>query len=140
MVEGTDQILQQEIGILGQAPFDVSSADNIRRLSDHSRVQGHIYPLALLCYNIMPPPPEVEKEIGERRMISYHGLGLSVSQEINFSEVASGIDSPEEAKLIFSQALYDSVCEQYNVLESAVHGNQGLNASNAIVSLSQPWK
>ncbi|RRT53707.1 hypothetical protein B296_00049666 [Ensete ventricosum] len=41
------------------APFDASSVDNMKRLVDHSGVVGHIYPLALLCYEVMPPPPEV---------------------------------------------------------------------------------
>lgn len=42
-----------------QAKFDVSSVDNMRRLVEHAGVPGHIYPLALLCYDIMPPPAQV---------------------------------------------------------------------------------
>ncbi|KAF8380748.1 hypothetical protein HHK36_028238 [Tetracentron sinense] len=121
------------------APFDVSSVDNMRRLADHSGVPGHIYPLALICHDIMPPPPQVEKEIGERRVISFHGTGLSVAPEISFNEIAAGCENSEEAKVAFSQALYNSVAEQYNVLKSAIHGKQGLDASNSAVSLSQPW-
>ncbi|KAK1326265.1 hypothetical protein QJS10_CPA01g02960 [Acorus calamus] len=122
------------------APFDASSVDNIRRLTEHSSVPGHLYPLALLCSDVMPPPPQVEKQIGERRMISYHGVGLSVASEMNFKTIASGLDNPEEAKSAFSLALYDSVCEQYNVLKSAIYGNKGLSASNTAVSLSKPWE
>ncbi|XP_058085693.1 glycerol-3-phosphate acyltransferase ATS12, chloroplastic-like [Magnolia sinica] len=127
-------------GELYPAPFDASSVDNIRRLSDHSGVPGHIYPLSLLCYDIMPPPPQVEKQIGERRMISYHGVGLSVAPEMSFNEITAGIANPEEAKVVFSQSLFDSVTEQYKVLKSAIYGNQGLEASNSIISLSQPWQ
>ncbi|XP_064995675.1 glycerol-3-phosphate acyltransferase ATS12, chloroplastic isoform X4 [Musa acuminata AAA Group] len=83
------------------ASFDESSVNNMRRLVDHSGVMGHMYPLALLCYEVMPPPPE--------------------------------------AKKAFVWALYGSVIEQYNVLESAIYGFQGLNASNSIISLSLPW-
>ncbi|RWR87303.1 Phospholipid/glycerol acyltransferase [Cinnamomum micranthum f. kanehirae] len=114
------------------ALFDSSSVDNIRRLSDHSGVPGHIYPLGLLCYDVMPPPPQVEKQIGERRLISYHGVGLSVAPEMSFSEIASDIENHEEAKAAFSKALYASVTEQYSVLKSAIHGNQGLDASNSV--------
>lgn len=42
-----------------QAPFDSASVDNMRRLTEHAGVPGHIYPLAILCYDIMPPPPQV---------------------------------------------------------------------------------
>ncbi|GAB2273436.1 Glycerol-3-phosphate acyltransferase ATS12, chloroplastic [Dionaea muscipula] len=120
------------------APFDVSSVDNMRRLVEHASVPGHIFPLALLCYDIMPPPLEVEKEIGEKRIISFHGAGLSVAPEINYSDLAVGVNE-EEAKKLYTQALYDSVLEQYKVLQAAIHGKQGLLASSPSVSLSQPW-
>ncbi|KAJ8650536.1 hypothetical protein MRB53_003559 [Persea americana] len=122
------------------APFDSSSVDNIRRLLDHSGVPGHVYPLALLCHDIMPPPLQVEKQIGERRLISYHGVGLSVAPEMSFNGITAGIEKPEEAAALFSQALYTSVIEQYNVLKSAINENKGLEASNSLVTLSQPWK
>jgi len=43
----------------GQAPFNSSSVDNMRRLLEHAGVPGHIYPLSLLCYEVMPPPQQV---------------------------------------------------------------------------------
>ncbi|KAJ7953400.1 Glycerol-3-phosphate acyltransferase, chloroplastic [Quillaja saponaria] len=121
------------------APFDTSSVDNMRRLAEHSGPQGHIYPLAILCHDIMPPPRQVEKEIGERRDISFHGTGLSVAPEISFSEIAAAYRSPEEAKEAYTGALYNSVNEQYKVLKSAIHDKKGLEASTPSVSLSQPW-
>ncbi|KAK8639955.1 hypothetical protein V6N13_138321 [Hibiscus sabdariffa] len=121
------------------APFDSSSVDNMRRLIEHSGVPGHIYPLALLCYDIMPPPLQVEKEIGEKRIITFHGAGLSVAPEISFPEIAAACEK-SESRDAYTQALYKSVNEQYNVLKSAIHGQQGLEASTAAISLSQPWK
>ncbi|CAL8155679.1 unnamed protein product [Prunus armeniaca] len=121
------------------APFDASSLDNLRRLAEHSAAPGHIYPLALLCHNIMPPPLQVEKEIGEKRMISFHGTGLSVAPEITFSDISASCQNPEEARETYTQALYKIVTEQYNVLKSAIHCKQGLKASTPNVSLSQPW-
>ncbi|XP_022717315.1 glycerol-3-phosphate acyltransferase, chloroplastic-like isoform X2 [Durio zibethinus] len=81
----------------------------------------------------------VEKEIGEKRIINFHGAGLSVAPKISIPEIAAGCEKPEEAKDVYTQALYKSVSEQYNVLKSAIHGKQGLEASTAGVSLSQPW-
>ncbi|XWS38799.1 hypothetical protein CRYUN_Cryun19dG0161200 [Craigia yunnanensis] len=121
------------------APFDSSSVDNIRRLIEHSGAPGHIYPLALLCHDIMPPPPKVEKEIGEKRVITFHGAGLSVAPKISLQEIVVASEKSEEAKDVYTQALYKSVTEQYNVLKSAIHGKKGLEASTAGVSLSQPW-
>ncbi|XP_039057236.1 glycerol-3-phosphate acyltransferase ATS12, chloroplastic-like [Hibiscus syriacus] len=119
-------------------PFDSSSVDNMRRLIRHSGGAGHIYPLALLCYDIMPPPPKVEKEIGEKRIIAFHGVGLSVAQKICPLETAAACKNSEEAKGAYAQALHRSVTEQYNVLKRAIHGKQGLEATTAGVFLSQP--
>lgn len=111
----------------------------MRRLAEHSGIPGHIYPLALLCHDIMPPPPQVEREVGEKRVISFHGAGLSVAPEISFADIITASKNPEEAKEVYTQAFYNSVTEQYNVLKSAIHGKQGLKASIPSVSLSQPW-
>ncbi|KAE8727057.1 Glycerol-3-phosphate acyltransferase [Hibiscus syriacus] len=114
------------------APFDSSSVDNMRRLIESSGTPGHMYPLALLCHDIMPPPSQVEKEIGEQRIIAFHGTGLSVAPEI-----AAAGEKSEEVKDAYTQALYKSVTDQYNVLKSAIHGEQGLEASTEGVALSQ---
>lgn len=127
------------IGEWVPAPFDTSSVDNMRRLAEHSGTPGHIYPLAILCHDIMPPPQKVEKEIGEKRIISFNGAGLSVAPEISFSKTTAACENPEMAKEAYTKALYDSVTEQYNVLKSAIHGKKGLEASTSAVSLSQPW-
>ncbi|GMJ16044.1 ACYLTRANSFERASE 1 [Hibiscus trionum] len=120
-------------------PFDFSSVDNMRRLIRRSGAAAHLYPLALLCYDIMPPPPKVEKEIGEKRIIAFHGVGLSVAPKICPLETSAACKKSEEAKDAYAQALYRSVTEQYNVLKRAIHGKQGLEASTAGVFLSQPW-
>lgn len=122
------------------ASFDVAAVDNMRRLVEHSGVPGHMYPLALLCYDIMPPPPQVEREIGEKRKIGFHGVGISVGPEINFNEFVATLENQEEVKSVFSKTLYDTVVAHYNVLKSAIYGGKGTDASNSIVSLSQPWK
>ncbi|KAL8141747.1 hypothetical protein V2J09_014779 [Rumex salicifolius] len=115
------------------APFDVPSVDNMRRLIEHAGVPGHIYPLSLLCYDIMPPPPQVEKEIGEKRMVAFHGTGLSVGPEISYENIASHCETEEEAKSVYAEAMYNSVNEQYNILKSAIYRKQGLSASTSSI-------
>uniref|UniRef100_M1B6P6 Glycerol-3-phosphate acyltransferase n=1 Tax=Solanum tuberosum TaxID=4113 RepID=M1B6P6_SOLTU len=93
----------------------------MRRLVQHAGVPGHIYPLAILCHDIMPPPAQVghcvnyvcfcndfmffyisllarvqvEKNIGEKRVVSFHGAGISVAPKIDFHEVAGALEDPE---------------------------------------------
>ncbi|GJM91582.1 hypothetical protein PR202_ga07968 [Eleusine coracana subsp. coracana] len=121
------------------APFDTSSVDNMRRLLEHSGTPGHIYPLSLLCYEIMPPPQQVEKEIGERRMISFHGVGLSAAEEMKYEEIAN-TKNIDEGRELFAKTLYDSVVNQYNVLKTAIFRDHGAAASSPVMSLSQPWR
>lgn len=97
----------------------------MRRLVDHCGVPGHIYPLALLCHDIMPPPQkvhcspnwvpfqilaftglirvtfffffsQVEKEVGERRIVSFHGTGLSAAPAVSFSSIIDSAEQSEE--------------------------------------------
>ncbi|CAN0842847.1 Glycerol-3-phosphate acyltransferase, chloroplastic [Linum grandiflorum] len=121
------------------ALFDTSAADNMRRLAENSGPPGHIYPLALLCSDIMPPPPKVEKEIGEKRVIAYSGTGLSVGKELKFNDFATAYENSEQAKEAYAKTLYNSISDQYDVLKSAIRGKQVADASSPTVSLSQPW-
>ncbi|KAF8689230.1 hypothetical protein HU200_042018 [Digitaria exilis] len=122
------------------AAFDSSSVDNMRRLLEHAGVPGHIYPLSLLCYEIMPPPQQVEKEIGEQRVISFHGVGVSVTEEVKYGDITSHTKNADEGKEIFANTLYNSVVNQYNVLKSAIFRDCGTAASSTGISLSQPWR
>ncbi|XP_052134173.1 glycerol-3-phosphate acyltransferase, chloroplastic [Oryza glaberrima] len=122
------------------APFDASAVDNMRRLLEHSGVPGHIYPLSLLCYEVMPPPQKVEKEIGEQRVISFHGVGLSVTEEIKYSDITVHTQNVDECREKFSESLYNSVVDQYNALKSAIFRGRGADSSDSAISLSQPWR
>jgi glycerol-3-phosphate O-acyltransferase len=122
------------------APFDSSSVDNMRRLLEHAGVPGHIYPLSLLCYEVMPPPQQVEKEIGEQRVISFHGVGLSVTEEIKYGDITAHTKNADEGRELFTDTLYSSVVNQYNVLKSAIFRDRGAAALNTAISLSQPWR
>ncbi|KAG5384859.1 hypothetical protein IGI04_036329 [Brassica rapa subsp. trilocularis] len=126
------------------ATFDPSSVDNMRRLVEHSGAPGHIYPMSLLCYDIMPPPPKVEKEIGEKRLVGFHGTGLSIAPEISFSDVTADCNNPNEAKEAYSQAMHKSVNEQYKTLNSAINHGRGIEASTStfviVYKKKKPYK
>ncbi|KAI5083401.1 hypothetical protein GOP47_0003144 [Adiantum capillus-veneris] len=120
------------------ASFDTSAIENIRRLMEHSKAPGHLYPQALLCYNVMPPPNQVEKEIGEKRLLGFTAVGLSVGPEMLFKDLTLGCDSSEEAAECFAQEAWQLVNKQYSVLSWAVENREGSAASTDLVALSQP--
>ncbi|MCO5610299.1 hypothetical protein L7F22_064535 [Adiantum nelumboides] len=121
------------------AMFETSAVENIRRLTEHSKAPGHMYPLALLCYDVMPPPTQVEKEIGEKRLIGFTGVGLSVGPEMHYKDITLGCSSSEEAAESFAEAAWQLVNKQYSVLSRAVENREGIAASTDLVALSQPW-
>ncbi|KAH7279600.1 hypothetical protein KP509_37G026000 [Ceratopteris richardii] len=121
------------------APFETTSVENIRRLIEHSKAPGHLYPLALLCYKLMPPPIQVQKEIGEERLLGFSGTGLSVGAELHFEEITSDCDSIDQAAECFSQAALEQVNAHYDALVQAVSHGKGMNASTDTLVLSQPW-
>jgi glycerol-3-phosphate O-acyltransferase len=43
---------------------------------------------------------QVEKEIGEKRIISYHGTGISLAPEISFSDTTASCENPEKVRRI----------------------------------------
>ncbi|KAL2619872.1 hypothetical protein R1flu_000077 [Riccia fluitans] len=123
---------------ISPAQFDAAAVENTRRMLSQMPVPGHMYPLALLCHDIMPPPRQVEKELGERRIIGYHGVAMAVGPELRFDELTAGTTS-EEARDRFSQSVWELVNEQYCLLNRAIHGGEGLKASSQSTQLSQPW-
>lgn len=38
----------------------------------------------------------MEKEIGERREISFHGVGVSVGPAVDYHKIYSALDDPDE--------------------------------------------
>ena len=111
---------------------------------------------------------QVEKELGEARMIGWHGVGIAVAPEIKFSEITRGIEDKAgvccdhssahspitaltparippsfpfhlQAREVFSKAVFQAVCSNYATLEEAVNGGKGLHAASTSCTLAQPW-
>jgi glycerol-3-phosphate O-acyltransferase len=45
-----------------------------------------------------------------------------------------------QAREKFTETLYNSVVDQYNVLKSAIFRDRGAVSLNPAISLSQPWR
>lgn len=54
-----------------------------------------IYIFISQLYNVL----QVEKEIGERRVISFHGAGLSVGPKVDFHVLTAAFEDPEEVSM-----------------------------------------
>jgi glycerol-3-phosphate O-acyltransferase len=98
-------------GNLLPAPFDASSVELFRILAKGTKTR--FYPFSMKTYAIMPPPPTVEKALGEKRIANYSPVHLALGEKIDFDLHDSGHASKEEARETRAQAVYDQVLSLY---------------------------
>jgi len=64
------------------APFDQKTIDLFRLLGNKSKKSTHFYPMALVSYDLYPPPDFIESGIGEKRNVRYVPVGLALGEEV----------------------------------------------------------
>jgi hypothetical protein len=62
----------------------------MRNLINRAQQPGHLYPMAMFSYPVMPPPKTVDKALGERRLTAWSGVGISVCEELDWQAVVQG--------------------------------------------------
>ena len=125
------------------AKFDPSAIELMRALSSKAEkkmgTKSHFYPFAMYSAPLMPPPKTVEKGLGERRMVNFTGVGISVGEEIDVGAVVDSVpdaDTNKEAVgAAITGAFYSQVCDLYKELDAAVK-----DPSTAPEHFSQPWR
>ena len=124
-------------GVWSPAPFDATAVELMRALTAKAAPAGHLWPLAMESGPMMPPPPALQKEIGERRLTYHVGVGLSLAPELDVEAAVAGIDAADKegrAAAVAKKA-YEAVCAEYAPLQNAVAAGRGARGV-----FSQPWK
>ena len=75
------------------APFDSKTIDMFRLMGNKSGVPTHYYTLAMVSYDLCPPPDYVEAGTGEQRNVRYVPVGISMGQEL---ESVGGLESRKD--------------------------------------------
>lgn len=126
-------------GVFTPAAFDPGSVELMRALAGKAAKRAgtatHFYPFAMFSAPLMPPPDKVVKDIGERRMVNFTGVGISVGEEIDPAAVVEGIAEKDKAALAFSDAVYKRVCALYKEVDAAVK-----DPESAPAHFTQPWR
>ncbi|MBA3602210.1 MAG: 1-acyl-sn-glycerol-3-phosphate acyltransferase [Parachlamydiaceae bacterium] len=81
---GRDRINAE--GVIEVAAFDPQSIEMFRLIAQQAKRPTHFYPLALSTYHLMPPPNNVEKELGERRHTECIPIHLAFGNEIDMQD------------------------------------------------------
>eukprot|EP00892_Ulva_mutabilis_P010711 jgi/Ulvmu1/8011/UM004_0247.1 len=120
------------------AKFDPTALELMRTLAAKAKKMAgrttHMYPFAMYSAPLMPPPKTVDKALGERRMVNFTGVGISVGEELDVEAIISGTSGREEAAAAFTKATYVQVCELYKELDAAVK-----DPASAPDHFTQPW-
>ena len=107
-----------EKGLVEVAPFDADSLELFHLIAKQSRCPTHFYPLALKTFSLMPPPHQVEKELGETRQASYTPVSLAFGKEIHWTQLPILKNADKQTQRI-TRAKYitNLVKREYNLLK-----------------------
>lgn len=92
-------------GAVEVAPFDGDSIELFYLISKKAKRPTHFYPLSLATYGILPPPPAIEKELGEVRTVNWCPIHAHFLEEIDM-ENFPGSDIPEKEKRRVARSKY----------------------------------
>ncbi|GAX12825.1 glycerol-3-phosphate O-acyltransferase [Fistulifera solaris] len=100
-------------GAVPCAPFDSKTIDMFRLMGNKSGVPTHYYTLAMVSYDLCPPPDYVEAGTGEQRNVRYVPVGIHMGQEL---ESVGGLESRKD----FCAHAYEQCVADYETLLQAM--------------------
>lgn len=102
-------------GIVEVAPFDPQSIEMFYLMAKKAKRKTHFYPLALDTYDILPPPDTVQKELGEKRNVTFTGVRMAFGPEVDMLHFpgSEGLD-----KINLRQKRAEFICNQVKKMYS----------------------
>lgn len=82
-----------ETGEVPIADFDSKTLDMFRLMGNKSKVKTHYYPLAMVTYDLCPPPDFIEAGVGEQRNVRFVPVGIACGAEV---ESVGGLEKRHE--------------------------------------------
>lgn len=103
-----------ETGEIPIAPFDSKTIDMFRLMGTKSKTPTHYYPVAMVTYELCPPPDYVEASVGEQRNVRFTPVGITVGPEVMS-------DGGLEARHDFCQHAFDQCEKDYKALRASLN-------------------
>ena len=101
-------------GKVPAAPFDQKTIDMFRLMSNKAKTPTHFYSLAMVSYDLCPPPDTIEAGTGEMRNIRFSPVGIACSKEL---ENKGGVES----RHLFTEHAQEEVEHNYDALLTALN-------------------
>jgi len=74
-------------GLIEVAPFDPQGIEMFLFTAKRSHTPTHFYPLAMVTFNLLPPPDRVQKRLGEARLAQCAPIHLAFGGEIDLESL-----------------------------------------------------
>lgn len=83
------------------APFDPQSLEMFYLMAQKAHHPTHFYPMALATYDLLPPPEDIQIELGEKRSAKRGGIHLALCPKIDMEHFpgSEAADRHERRKL-----------------------------------------
>lgn len=96
------------------AKFNPQSIEMLRLMAEHADRPTHFFPLALKTYDILPPPDDVNTELGEERCSKRSAVGIAFGQQIDMDSFpGSECQDRKEKRQKRADYIWDLVNQQY---------------------------
>jgi glycerol-3-phosphate O-acyltransferase len=95
------------------APFDSKTIDMFRLIGNKSNVKTHFYTMAMVTYDLCPPPDFVDPGVGEQRNVRFTPVGINMGTEL---ENVGGLES----RHLFCENAFDQCQRDYDELLQAI--------------------
>lgn len=105
------------------APFDPQSIEMFYLMAQRAGRPTHFYPLTLATYDLLPPPADIQIELGEARVTQLADIHLAFGGEVDM-ENFPGSDEPDkhERRKIRANYIWNLVKEDYEkITRSRLH-------------------
>jgi glycerol-3-phosphate O-acyltransferase len=101
--------------IIEISPFDPSSIEMFYFMAKKAITKTHFFALTLYTYDIMPPPENVQIEMGEKRVVNRKNAILSFSNEIDMENIIDTNNlNKKEIRKKRSDFIYNIVKKEFN--------------------------
>ncbi len=112
---------QNAEGVVEVAPFDPQSIEMFRLIAKQSTKPVHFYPLSLLTFDIMPPPPSIETELGERRKAKREGALFGFGKELDMENFpGADVGDRHQKRAARAHYIWDIVNQNYALLKEKI--------------------
>lgn len=106
--------------------FDPQAIEMFRLMAKQASQPTHFYPLALATFDILPPPQNVQSEVGEVRKAKREGIHFSFGNEIDMESFPGSEVTDKHAKReARALHIWNLVKKEYAILSKSKRHPQG---------------